>query len=88
MHYADFAEDEVFHLGVGNILVNLTLLAERSSLSCNQRIRGKQMEGDWAKGWQAGESKRIRTLYPKTCLAYMQPQACEQYAKEHFGGRI
>ena len=88
MHYADFAEDEVFLISVWNALTVLMLPTERGSLGRDQRVRGKQMEGDRAKGRQAGESEISRTLFPETCLAYVQPQACEQYAKEHFGGRI
>ena len=65
MHYADFAEDEVFHIGERSALIDLTLLAERSSLSCDQGVRGKQMEGHRAKGWQAGESKIFLHVVPK-----------------------
>lgn len=54
----------------------------------HQRVRSKQMEGDWAEGRQT----RQGTSLPKDGTRYISSpdhvlQACEQYAKEHFGGK-
>lgn len=54
MHYAEFAEDEVRPdagsiLSLCAVMIKLTeYTTERSLVGGYQRVRGEQMEGDWA----------------------------------------
>ena len=44
------------------------------------------MEGHWPEGGKAGEGRSPNIDPRKTQVQLTRIKACEQYAKEHFGG--
>lgn len=102
MHYAEFGEDEVGRfLGVSRSSIpfprTLCLRTDKKGPECSalvrhQGVRCEQVEVHRPKGWQTGQS-----VYhpPQSLVAQIvqvgpanKCQACEQYAKEHFGGKF
>lgn len=60
MHYADFAEDDVSF--ANNLYRSHTDSgeSERGADGGHQGIRGKQVEGDRAEGWEARKGRLVR----------------------------
>ncbi len=56
MHYAEFNEEEVRPRSA-SLMSRLTInhLVGLPATGSDQRVRGKQMEDNWAEGWEACE---------------------------------
>ena len=89
MHYADFAEDEViFHSTCHFIYVYFTEASVQSAalLAAIRDYEANKWKHIGAKLNKPAKVRRALTTPQSTNVDRVQ--ACEQYAKEHFSGRV
>ena len=88
MHYADFAEDEVSFHSIYHCIHAQCAKAGVQSAALLAAIRDYEANKWKHIGAKLNKPAKVRALTTLQSTSIDHVQACEQYAKEHFSGRV